>query len=90
MVVENINCYNRRGSFAEVRVKSEDSLATRTRAIWMAGDFLPIARSYSTGARQFIDRLGVGRGDTLLDVACGTGNLAMKRCARCSATSCRR
>ena len=77
MVVENINCYNRRGSFAEVRVKSEDSLATRTRAIWMAGDFLPIARSYSTGARQFIDRLGVGRGDTLLDVACGTGNLAI-------------
>jgi ubiquinone/menaquinone biosynthesis C-methylase UbiE len=77
MAVESINCFDRRGSFAEVRVKSEDSLATRTRAIWMAGDFLPIARSYSTGAGQFIDRLGVGRGDTLLDVACGTGNLAI-------------
>jgi ubiquinone/menaquinone biosynthesis C-methylase UbiE len=43
----------------------------------MAGDLLPIARSYATGAEEYIKRLGVGRGDTVLDVACGTGNLAI-------------
>lgn len=77
MTAASVTCFDRRGSFAEVRVRSEESAATRTRAIWMAGDLLPIARSYATGAEQFIQRLGVGRGDTVLDVACGTGNLAI-------------
>jgi len=77
MYQENITCFDRRGTFAEVRVRSEDTTASRARAIWMAGDLVPIARSYATGAAQFIDRLGVGRGDTVLDVACGTGNLAI-------------
>jgi ubiquinone/menaquinone biosynthesis C-methylase UbiE len=77
MTAASVTCFDRRGTFAEVRVRSEESAATRTRAIWMAGDLLPIARSYATGAEQFIQRLGVGRGDTVLDVACGTGNLAI-------------
>lgn len=77
MTAGSVTCFDRRGTFAEVRVRSEDSPSTRTRAIWMAGDLLPIARSYATGAEQFIKRLGVGRGDTVLDVACGTGNLAI-------------
>ena len=77
MTAGSVTCSDRRGTFAEVRVRSEDSPSTRTRAIWMAGDLLPIARSYATSAEQFIKRLGVGRGDTVLDVACGTGNLAI-------------
>ena len=77
MTAGSVTCFDRRGTFAEVRVRSEDSPATRARAIWMAGDLLPIARSYATGAEQFVNRLGVGRGDTVLDVACGTGNLAI-------------
>lgn len=77
MTQESVTCFGSRGTYAEVRVRSEDSLTTRTRAIWTSGDLLPIARSYSTGAEQFIRRLAVGRGDTVLDVACGTGNLAI-------------
>jgi ubiquinone/menaquinone biosynthesis C-methylase UbiE len=77
MTAGSVTCFDRRGTFAEVRVGSEDSPSTRTRAIWMAGDLVPISRSYATGAEQFIKRLGVGRGDTVLDVACGTGNLAI-------------
>ena len=73
----SVTCFDRRGTFAEVRVRSDDSPSTRTRAIWMTGDLVPIARSYATGAEQFIKRLGVGPGDTVLDVACGTGNLAI-------------
>jgi ubiquinone/menaquinone biosynthesis C-methylase UbiE len=77
MTAGSVTCFDRRGTFAEVRVRSEESPATRTRAIWMAGDLLPIARSYATGAEEYIKRLGVSRGDTVLDVACGTGNLAI-------------
>ena len=74
---ESHNCFDARGRYAEVRVKADDSIATRTRAIWTAGDLVPIAKSYATGAAQFIKRLGINRDDTVLDVACGTGNLAI-------------
>jgi ubiquinone/menaquinone biosynthesis C-methylase UbiE len=77
MTQESVTCFDNRGTYAEVRVKSEDSLTTRIRAIWTSGDFLPIARSYARGAEEFITRLGVHRSETVLDVACGTGNLAI-------------
>lgn len=77
MTQETINCFGSRGKYAEVRVKPDDSLSTRTRAIWTSGDLLPIARSYAAGAAEFISRLGVHRSETVLDVACGTGNLAI-------------
>jgi SAM-dependent methyltransferase len=56
---------------------SEDALTARSRAVWSAADFLPIARSFAPGAEAFIDRLGLVPGERLLDVACGTGNLAI-------------
>ena len=77
MTAGTVTCFDQRGTFAEVRIRSEDSTTTRARAIWMAGDIVPIARSYVAGAEDFIKRLDVGRGDTVLDVACGTGNLAI-------------
>ena len=77
MTQESITCFDNRGKYSEVRVKSEDSLTTRTRAIWTSGDLLPIARSYAAGAQEFITRLGVHRSESVLDVACGTGNLAI-------------
>jgi len=59
------------------RTTEIESLKTRLRATWIAGDFGEIARSYQDGAAEFVSRLGIERGDGVLDVACGTGNLAL-------------
>ncbi len=47
------------------------------RASWMAGDFGVVAKTISGGAESFISRLSVPPGTRVLDVACGTGNLAI-------------
>jgi len=47
------------------------------RAAWMAGDFGVIARTITGSAEAFIARLNITPGARLLDVACGTGNLAI-------------
>jgi 2-polyprenyl-3-methyl-5-hydroxy-6-metoxy-1,4-benzoquinol methylase len=47
------------------------------RATWMAGDFGVIAKTISGGAEQFVARLNLPAGTKVLDVACGTGNLAI-------------
>jgi len=62
---------------AEIPAWSEDPLTARARSVWTSGDFLPIARSYAPGAEDFIARLAIGAGERVLDVACGTGNLAI-------------
>jgi len=54
-----------------------DPLAARVRATWTSGDFGRIARGYELGAAQFITRLGLEQGERVLDVATGTGNLAI-------------
>lgn len=54
-----------------------DKLKSRMRATWMAGDFGQIARYSAQGAEEFVDRLTVKPGMQVLDVACGTGNLAI-------------
>lgn len=54
-----------------------DVLTDRTRATWMAGDFGKIAKSYEPGAAEFITRLNIQPDEQVLDVACGTGNLAI-------------
>ena len=61
----------------EIPAWSEDPLTARARLVWTAGDFLPIARSFAEGAEDFIARLVLGAGERVLDVACGTGNLAI-------------
>ena len=53
------------------------ALKTRLRATWIAGDFGEIARFYTRDAEDFINRLNLKPGMTVLDVACGTGNLAL-------------
>jgi len=54
-----------------------DQLKSRMRDTWMAGDFGQIARYSARGAEEFVDRLTVEPGMQVLDVACGTGNLAI-------------
>lgn len=53
------------------------ALKTKLRATWIAGDFGQIARFYTDEAADFANRLGLRPGMKLLDVACGTGNLAL-------------
>lgn len=54
-----------------------DQLKQRMRSTWMAGDFGQIARYSAKGAEEFVDRLLIAPGMRVLDVACGTGNLAI-------------
>ena len=54
-----------------------ESLKARLKATWMAGDFGVIARMTERGAEEFITRLAIPRGARVLDVACGSGNLAI-------------
>ena len=53
------------------------ALKTKLRATWSAGDFGQIAKYYAKDAEDFIKRLDLKPGMTVLDVACGTGNLAI-------------
>lgn len=51
----------------------------RTRATWAAGDFPEVARLtlWPVGDR-LVRRVGVGRDEDVLDIACGTGNAALR------------
>lgn len=52
-------------------------LKGRLQATWTAGDFGQIAAAYSFGAERFVEQLGLQPETRVLDVACGTGNLAL-------------
>ena len=56
---------------------ADDSPAARTRHTWTVGDYARIAEGFATGAAGFVHRLGLARDERVLDVACGTGNLAL-------------
>lgn len=57
-------------------------LKNQLRATWMAGDFGMIARTIEPHAEDFIARRGIVPGMRVLDVACGTGNLAIPAAKR--------
>lgn len=61
------------------------ALKARLKAMWMTGDFGEIAKHIEAGAEEFIGRLALGPGLRVLDVACGSGNLALPA-ARAGAT----
>jgi SAM-dependent methyltransferase len=52
-------------------------LKQKLRATWTAGDFAEIAKSFETGAEDFVTRLDINPGTVVLDVACGNGNTAI-------------
>lgn len=54
-------------------------LKRSARTTWAAGDYDAMMRQeglYGVG-RRLVDRLGIGAGDEVLDIACGTGNAAI-------------
>ena len=54
-----------------------EAIKARQKATWEAGDFGQIARSIENVAGEFMARQPLRRGARMLDVACGTGNLAV-------------
>ncbi|HET9525148.1 MAG TPA: class I SAM-dependent methyltransferase [Pyrinomonadaceae bacterium] len=54
-----------------------DALKAKLRATWISGDFGQIAKFLAAEAEKFINRLELKPGSKVLDVACGTGNLAL-------------
>ena len=59
-----------------------DPLTDRVRTTWTSGDFGRIAAGFEMGAAEFIARLDLDPGERVLDVACGTGNLALPAARR--------
>ena len=49
----------------------------RQKATWESGDFGVVAKYIEPAAEQLMARVNIWRGASVLDVACGTGNLAM-------------
>ncbi len=62
-----------------------ETLKSKLRATSIAGDFGQIAKSIAKGGEEFVARLSLKPGMKVLDVACGTGNLAIPA-ARTGAT----
>jgi SAM-dependent methyltransferase len=54
-----------------------DALKTRLKSTWMAGNYDHFSRYMESSAVQFLDRLEVPAGSTVLDVACGSGQLGL-------------
>src|SRR5215813_10673894 len=54
-----------------------EALKSKLRSTWTAGDFGQIAKAYTKGAEQFVERLQLQPGIKFLDVACGNGNMAI-------------
>jgi SAM-dependent methyltransferase len=53
------------------------NLKSRLKKTWMAGDYDRFSRYMENGARDFYERLDAAPGAQFLDVACGSGQLAL-------------
>ena len=54
-----------------------DAIKAKQKATWESGDFGRIAEHIETVAEEFMSRMRLRHGLQVLDVACGTGNLAV-------------
>ncbi|HSB17451.1 MAG TPA: class I SAM-dependent methyltransferase [Bryobacteraceae bacterium] len=62
---------------ASTVVSETVGLKRRLQQIWMAGDYDLFSRYMEGSAREFYERLHVAPGSKLLDVGCGSGQLAL-------------
>lgn len=53
-------------------------LKQRARATWSAGDYDAIVKRIWSAGADVVGRVGINPGDDVLDVACGTGNAAIR------------
>lgn len=58
-------------------VSETDDLKARLKTTWSAGDYDRFSRYMERGARLFYEQLDIPPGCQLLDVACGSGQLAL-------------
>src|SRR6201982_4296934 len=58
-------------------VSEIDGLKTRLKETWMAGDYDRFSRYMEQGAPIFCEQLDIPAGCQLLDVACGSGQVAL-------------
>ena len=54
-----------------------ETMQSRLKTTWAAGDVAEIAKHIETAAEDFVGRLDIQPGMKVLDVACGSGNLAV-------------
>jgi SAM-dependent methyltransferase len=59
-----------------------ETLKTRLKTMWEAGDYGVFATHLEKGALEFFDRLLIAPGTRLLDVACGAGQLTIPAAKR--------
>lgn len=57
--------------------QSNSDARDRTREEWSIGSYPTLARSFLAAAAALVDAADVSPGDRVLDVACGTGNVAL-------------
>ena len=65
------------GGFMGTAMPQMDQLKKNMKAAWMAGDFGQIAQIQRSGRYRLRGGVHIQRGSEVLDVACGTGNLAI-------------
>src|SRR5579875_393908 len=54
-----------------------EQIKASMRAAWRAGDFGVVAKTLARSAEEFAERLKIPEGSGVLDVACGSGNVAI-------------
>lgn len=54
-----------------------ETLKSKLKTTWEAGDFAEIAKGIESTAEAFVERLDIKPGMRVLDVACGSGNIAI-------------
>src|SRR5689334_8420081 len=54
-----------------------DTLKARLKATWMSGNYDYFSRFMESSAVEFLDRIGLPSRGSLLDVACGSGQVAL-------------